>query len=74
MVIFVNYFCLQNIYLKLNLATYEPYKLLKTAISCNVIIACYLVYALFLVHNLIFQIIFDFKYDLFYIQAALLFI
>ena len=23
-----------------NLATYEPYKLFKTAISCNVIIAC----------------------------------
>ena len=28
--------------MKLNLATYEPYKLLKTAISCNVIIACYM--------------------------------
>ena len=31
-----------NLYLKLNLAAYKPYKLLKNAISCNVIIACFL--------------------------------
>ena len=33
-----------------------------------------LMYVLFLVHNLSFQIIFDLNYDWFYIQAALLFI